>query len=239
MDAAGHASLLSGGISAAAGQPAQGDGEHQNEHQTEPKLRDTAGQRANLAQNPVRPPLLLPGTEQPQQQRQHKGQHKPHAAQKHRVAHAPLQHLQHRLFVLVGDAKIPLGSVLHPADVLHIDGVVQPQPFQAALPFLHAHLLRPVAVIGHQRVAWRQTRQVEHQQGQGQDAEQERQQLLAIIFDFFTRRHDVPPSNTKWSGATSLIRCPSTYSRSSADAAACARANRGSGMGMADSRAWV
>ena len=150
-----------------------------------------------------------------------------------------VQHRQHRLFVLVGDSKVPLSGVLHPADVLHIDGVVQPQPFQTALPFLHAHLLRPLAVIGHQRIARRQARQVEHQQGQGQDAEQERQQLLAIISDFFTHCHNVPPSNTKWSGATSLIRCPSTYSRSSASAAAWARANRGSGMGMADSRAWV
>ena len=217
----------------------QRDRKHQNKQQTEPKLWDTAGERADLAQNPVRPPLLLPGAEHPHQQRQGKGQQEPSAAQQHRVSHAPFQHLQHRLLVLVRDAKVPLSGVFHPADVLHIDGVVQPQPFQAALPFLHAHLLRPLAVIGHQRVARRQARQVEHQQRERQDTEQEHQQLLAIISDFFTRRHDVPPSNTKWSGATSLIRCPSTYSRSSAGAAACARANRGSGMGMADSRAWV
>ena len=175
----------------------QRDRKHQNKQQTEPKLWDTAGERADLAQNLVRPPLLLPGAEHPHQQRQGKGQQEPSAAQQQGVASTPLQHLQHRLLILVRDPKLPLGGVLHPADVLHIDRVVQPQPFQAALPFLHAHLLRPLAVIGHQRIPRRQPRQVEHQQRQGQNAEQKHQQLFAIIPDSFSCCHGVSPSNTK------------------------------------------
>ena len=148
-----------------AGQPPQGYGEHQNQYQGQPELRNTAGGGAHPANHPIHQRILTPGAQRPQQQGEDEQQRKAHAAQEQGVPGPAGNHLRSVHLVLKWDAQLPPGGVGQPPDILDMDRVVEPQLLLRQEPLLRAHLLHPVPVVGYQGVAGGQPGNIEHRHG--------------------------------------------------------------------------
>ena len=183
------------GIGPAGGQQPPDHAEEEYQHQRQPEFRHTAEYRAHLADDSVQPAVLPPGADDPQQQRQHKGQYEPRQAQQQRVADAGGDHVQHILLILVGDAEFSPQGPLQPAHILRRQRRVQPKALHGLLALCGRHLLGALAVVGHQRVARGQPGHGEHDDGQRQYAGQEYDQLLQQIGQpLFARHHIIAPS---------------------------------------------
>ena len=97
----------------------------------------------------------MQGAEYAEEQRQPKGADIGQAAQKQGVLVHGADDGGDGLFVLKGNAPIPLQGILQPDAVLLIDGLVQAETVDGVRALLRAHALHAVAVIGAQRVAGR------------------------------------------------------------------------------------
>ena len=228
------------GVGPAAGQPPQPDGEHQNQRQGQPELRDAADRRPRSAQEAVQPVPLVPGADRPQRQRAGEDQNEAGSPQEQGVGQAGGDDGQRVRLVLIGDAEVPRQGVLQPAGVLDVDGLGQPQPLLRLGALLDGHFLRPLAVVGNQRVPRGQPRSVKHRQGQEKYAEQEAEELAAVVENWIFSAHAVPSfRKTKWPGEDSVSVPSRSKGTSSKSSSRRARSRRGSGMGTAESRAWV
>ena len=82
---------------------------------------------------------------------------------------------------------------LKPADILHMDGLVQAQLLLGPGALLGLHLFHPVAVVGDEGVAGREAGDVEGDYGEQQHAEDKDQQLLPVVEPGILAHHAPPP----------------------------------------------
>ena len=238
--AVGDVILLPDGVGPRARQHAQLDGEDQNEQQRQPEFRNAARDGAELADRAVEKRSLPLRAEHPEQQRERENEHKADAAEKECVARAARDDLARGHFVLIRDAEIPAQGILRPADILREDRLVEAELFLRLRALLQRQLLCTVTVVGDERVARGQARDIEHRERQDEDAQKKRQHLFAEIQDFRWLFHCAPPSRkTKCSGSTSTSspvsgNCPGEKSGNTRFLSI-----RGSGTGIAASSALV
>src|SRR5699024_3162551 len=82
-------------VGAAAGQPAEGNAEYQDQYQGKPELGDTTRQRPQSAEQAVGPSVLKPCAQKPQAKRSQKNHDEPEAAQNKGVADAQADDFQY------------------------------------------------------------------------------------------------------------------------------------------------
>lgn len=131
------------GICPGAWQKAQLHGEDQDQHESQPELGDGARHRAGLADEPIRPPPLVPGAKQPQEHGAAEDQQESKAAEDQRVLQPAFDDFQRGHLVFVRNAEIPRRRPLQPPCILDGDGVMQSQPLLHPCALVRAHALHP------------------------------------------------------------------------------------------------